>query len=74
MRISKLTSKYQATIPSEVREKLDLHSGDKIGFEIIQDKVYLVKIRPFDLEYHQALESTLSEWDSEEDDEAYNDL
>lgn len=74
MGISTLTSKYQATIPTDVREKLDLHSGDKIGFEFAQNKVYIVKIQPFDLAYHQALESTLSEWDSAEDDEAYHDL
>ena len=74
MRISKLTTKYQTTIPSEIRKKLDLHSGDKVGFEIKNDRVYLVKIAPFDADYHQALESTLSEWGSEEDDEAYNDL
>ncbi len=74
MGISTLTTKYQATIPTDVREKLGLHAGDKIGFEFMRDKVYIVKIQPFDLAYHQALESTLSEWDSAEDDEAYDDL
>jgi len=74
MRITTLTSKYQATIPSEIRKKLDLHSGDKIGFEFIRNKVYIVKVPPFDLEYHRALELTLSEWASEEDDGAYSDL
>lgn len=74
MRITSLTSKYQATIPSDVRKKLELHSGDKIGFEISNDRVYIIKVPPFDLEYHKALESTLSEWVSEEDDEAYDDL
>ena len=74
MSVAKLTAKYQATIPSDVRAKLELHEGDKIAFEIIRDKVFLVKIQPFDVVYHQALESTLSEWDSPEDDEAYHDL
>ncbi|OGT36727.1 MAG: AbrB family transcriptional regulator [Gammaproteobacteria bacterium RIFCSPHIGHO2_12_FULL_38_14] len=74
MSISTLTTKYQATIPSDVRKLLDLHAGDKIGFERSQGKIYIVKIQPFDLAYHQALESTLSEWDSKEDDEAYRDL
>ena len=74
MSVAKLTAKYQATIPSDVRAKLELHAGDKIAFEIIRDKVFLVKIQPFDVVYHQALESTLSEWDSPEDDEAYHDL
>lgn len=74
MTITTLTTKGQATIPVEVRRQLDLHAGDKINFVIAHDKVYIVKVQPFDLAYHQALESTLSEWDSSEDDEAYHDL
>ncbi len=74
MVISTLTAKYQATIPSEVRKQLHLQAGDKIGFEFMKDKIYIVKIQPFDLAYHQALESTLSEWNSTEDDEAFHDL
>lgn len=74
MHISKLTTKCQATIPAEVRKELQLHAGDKIGFEMIHGKIYIVKIPPFDLAHHQALESTLSEWNSEEDDKAYDDL
>lgn len=74
MAITTLTSKHQATIPADVRKQLDLHAGDKIGFVFARDRVYIVKIQPFDLVYHEALESTLSEWDSSEDDEAYHDL
>ncbi|MCX7116061.1 MAG: type II toxin-antitoxin system PrlF family antitoxin [Gammaproteobacteria bacterium] len=73
MRTSTLTSKYQATIPTSVRKKMNLHAGDKIAFEITGNQVYLVKVAPFDLAYHQALESTLSEWNAKEDD-VYNDL
>lgn len=71
---STLTTKYQATIPAGIRERLDLHAGDKIGFEYEDGKVHIVKLQPFDLVYHQALESTLSEWNSKEDDEAFHDL
>lgn len=74
MNISTITQKGQATIPAKVRKKLDLHPGDKIGFEIIDGQVILKKISAFDYEYHQALAGTLSEWSSKEDDEAYNDL
>lgn len=28
----------------------------------------------FDYQYHEALEGTLSEWNTKEDDEAFNDL
>ena len=73
MAMSTLTTKYQATIPTDVRKQLDLHAGDKLGFAMSRGKVVIFKIQPFDLAYHQALSSTLSEWDSDED-EAYNDL
>jgi len=72
--VSSLTSKGQATIPAEVRRKLHLVPNDKVGFDISDDKVVLVRIRPFDSEYHKALSSTLSEWESPNDDEAYDDL
>lgn len=71
---STLTQKGQATIPAEIRKKLNLHAGDKIGFEIKKEIVSLKKIKPFDYAYHQALKSTLSEWDSMEDNEAYHGL
>ncbi len=74
MLISTLTSKGQATIPAEVRKNLGLHAGDKITFEITDHKVTIRKAQPFDFQYHHALASTLSEWDSPEDNEAYHDL
>ena len=74
MLASTITQKGQATIPQKIRSRLGLHSGDKVVFEIKGDDVVLRKIEPFDLEHHKALENTLSEWDSEEDDIAFKDL
>lgn len=72
---SKLTSKYQATIPKEVRKKLHLKPGDSITFEItINDNIIIRKSRSFDLEYTKALSDTLSEWSSKEDEKDYEDL
>jgi antitoxin PrlF len=72
---SKLTSKFQATIPQDVRATLKLKAGDQIIFEIINDsKVIIKKATPKDIAYLKALESTLSEWDSKNDDEDYHDL
>lgn len=71
---SKLTSKYQATIPGAVREVLDLQAGDAIAFEIEDGEIRLRKARPADLAFTQALEGTLNEWESEADEEAYGDL
>ncbi|MEE8433074.1 MAG: type II toxin-antitoxin system PrlF family antitoxin [Candidatus Desulfatibia sp.] len=71
---SKLTKKYQATVPEVVRKKLKLNAGDVIAFEIENDTVKLRKARPVDIEFSSALVPTLSEWESQNDEEAYNDL
>ncbi len=71
---SKLTSKYQATIPEPVRRALHLDAGDAIAFDIENDHITLRKARPVDLAFSQALEGTLSEWESSADEEAYHDL
>ena len=72
--IATITQQGQATIPVEIRRELGVHPGDKIAFELVDGQVLLRKLEPFDVAYHEALAGTLSEWDSEEDDEAYDDL
>lgn len=72
--ISKLTKKYQATVPEVVRKKLDLNAGDAIAFEIDKDIIKLRKASPIDIEFSNALVPTLNEWNSQNDEEAYNDL
>ena len=72
--MSKLTKKYQATVPKVVRKKLELNAGDVIAFEIEDETIRLRKARPIDIEFSAALVFTLSEWESINDEEAYNDL
>ncbi|MDH5718612.1 MAG: AbrB/MazE/SpoVT family DNA-binding domain-containing protein [Spirochaetia bacterium] len=38
---SKITSKYQTTIPKEVREKLKLSVSDSIEWEVENDKIVI---------------------------------
>ena len=71
---SKLTKKYQATVPEVVRKKLNLNAGDIIAFEIDNDIIKLRKARPIDIEFSNALVPTLNEWTSQHDEEVYNDL
>ena len=71
---SKLTKKYQATIPEPVRKILHLGSGDVIAFDIEDDVVHVRKARPADIMFTKALEDTMSEWATAEDEEAYRDL
>ncbi|MGH7915603.1 MAG: AbrB/MazE/SpoVT family DNA-binding domain-containing protein [Candidatus Binataceae bacterium] len=75
MATSQLTSKGQATIPASVRIKLGLKPGDAVIFEESEaGTVYIRKAEPVDREFISALEGTLSEWNSENDDKAYGDL
>ena len=71
---SKLTKKYQATIPGPVRKILHLSSGDVIAFDIEDDGIHVRKARPADLLFAKALEGTLNEWESAADEEAYRAL
>ena len=71
---SRLTSKYQATIPADVRRALRLKQGDVVQIEIDGDRVTLRRQQASDRTYLKGLESTLSEWGSPYDDEAYSDL
>ena len=71
---SKLTRKYQATIPEPVRRLLRLEAGDSIAFDIKNNHVHIRKARPVDLAFTRSLEGTLSEWASEADEEAYRGL
>ncbi len=72
--ISKLTKEYQAVVPEAVRTKLRLNAGDSIAFEIDKNSIRLRKAAPTDLEFSSALVPTLSEWESQHDEEAYHDL
>lgn len=71
---SKLTQKYQTTIPSPVRKLLHLQAGDAVAFDIEDNVVHLRKARPIDMAFAKSLEDTLSEWDSSADEEAYHEL
>ena len=71
---SKLTTKYQATIPKAVRNILHLKTGDTIAFDIEDDSILIRKAQPIDFAFTNSLEGTLEEWQSAADEEAYSDL
>jgi bifunctional DNA-binding transcriptional regulator/antitoxin component of YhaV-PrlF toxin-antitoxin module len=73
--VSKLTSKYQTTVPAVVREALCLEKGDVLAFEIADGGAVTVrKAVALDQAFADALQSQLSEWATDEDDEAYRGL
>ena len=71
---SRLTEKYQATIPADVRQALGLKKGDVVAFDIARGEVRLRRATPIDLAYASAVAGTLTEWDSKADENAFRDL
>ena len=72
--VSRLTKKYQATIPAPVREMLGLGSGDQVAFVIEDDTVTLRRAAPIDWSFAGAVGESLSEWLSDDDEDAYREL
>jgi AbrB family looped-hinge helix DNA binding protein len=74
MEAFKITAKHQVTIPKKVRKILHLKKGDSIEYKIEDKKVVLHKKSKDNNQYLQHLDELLTEWQSDEDKEAYNDL
>lgn len=73
--ISKITTKGQTTVPREVRIALKSKPGDLLAWEIDADnRVCVRRVQPMDVEYLQAVEATMSEWHTAEDEAAYGNL
>lgn len=74
MHVSKLSAKGQVTIPLEIRRALGIEPGDLVAYEIQGQHVKLKRIAPFDAAFHSAVSETLEEWNSLDDEEAFDDL
>lgn len=73
---STLGQRGEVALPSEVRKILDLKMGDKLIFDIHDHQVTISKknIQREDELYYSALSSTLNEWNSDDDEQAYSNL
>ncbi|HEX8009385.1 MAG TPA: type II toxin-antitoxin system PrlF family antitoxin [Casimicrobiaceae bacterium] len=73
--ISKITAKGQTTVPQEVRTALKSKPGDLLFWDIEPGgRVAVRRIQPLDIEYLQAVQGTLNEWHTAEDEKAYGKL
>ena len=70
----RLSSKNRVRIPGEVLLAMDIQVGDEIVFIYEGEKVTLAKAGGQQAHWNQAMEGALSEWNSQEDEEAYSDL
>lgn len=75
MKFSKVTTKYQATVPVDVRASLGIKAGDTLAWEV-KDGVATMRVMPRDLQGWDPLTwlSLAEEWLSPEDEEAFRDL
>jgi antitoxin PrlF len=72
--VSRVSAKGQVTIPKKVRDELQLNASDFVAYELQEGCVVLRKVEPFDAQYHDALNATLDEWATPEDEEAFGAL
>ena len=75
MELARVTAKGQATIPKRIREAAHIREGDMLVFDLDSNNLITIKRidPPIDVEL-SALQETLSEWSSPQDDEAWRDL
>jgi len=74
MNVSKISAKGQITIPATIRKAMGIKPGNLIVYELKGKTVKLKKVEPFGRAYHLAIAEALEEWNSPEDEEAFNDL
>ena len=75
MELARVTAKGQATIPKRIRIAAHIREGDMLLFLLDSNNRIIIKRldTPVDVEL-SALQQTLSEWNSPQDDEAWRDL
>lgn len=75
MEFARVTTKGQATIPKRIREAAHIREGDILAFDLdSNNRITIKRTDPsVDVEL-PALQETLSEWNSPQDEEAWRDL
>jgi antitoxin PrlF len=71
MGLARITAKGQATIPKRIKEAAHIREGDMLAFDLdSSNRITIKRIDPpIDVEL-SALQGTLSEWNSPQDEEA----
>lgn len=75
MELARVTAKGQATIPKRIREAAHIREGDMLSFDVDSNSRIIIKrIEPAVNKEFLALQETLTEWNSPQDEEAWRDL
>ena len=72
--LARLTARGQTTIPKRIRDAAGLRKGDVLAFDLVGDQLRVRKITKAPDAYLRAVQDTLQEWDSREDETAWRDL
>ena len=75
MELARVTAKGQATIPKRIRDAAHIREGDMLAFDLDSNiRITIKRIdAPVNIEL-SALQETLTEWNSPQDNEAWRDL
>jgi AbrB family looped-hinge helix DNA binding protein len=75
MELARVTAKGQATIPKRIREAAHIREGDMLSFDLdSHNRIIIKRVDPVSDSELSALQETLSEWNSPQDEEAWRDL
>lgn len=74
MYIAKISARGQTTIPLSIRKAAVLHPGDILAFAIKGDHVIVRNVTCPAEGYLKGIEKSLNDWDSPEDDVAWDAL
>ena len=75
MELARVTAKGQATIPKRIRDAANIKEGDMLAFDVdSNNRIIIKRIDPSTDFALSALQGTLSEWNSAQDEEAWRDL
>lgn len=74
MELARIGARGQTTIPKRVRVAADLRAGDTLAFEVKADRLIVRKMPVAQHVYLHALEHTLDEWNSRQDENAWRGL
>lgn len=74
MKLAKVTSKGQTTIPKAIRAQCGIQEGDVLAVTVDGNRIVMTKVASPEQTYLQSLDATLGEWSSVADEEAYGDL
>jgi len=72
---AKISSKGQVTVPIAIRKALNANPGDFLIWDVADSgSVVVRRAREVDVSYLSSVSGTLSEWNSDVDEEAFADL